>query len=155
MIARGPLVPKARNEVFNVGGDKPYTINELVTAVREAIGVPNHPVSKQPARLEVEVAVSNHDKVKDYFPGSPSPLLLQEGLATTVSWYKDLGKLFKPVEFSSVEVLERMPPSWVRADLKQTAICQGSRVGNSTEVAGDGEEACVNGALACKSGTTS
>merc|ERR1719486_1348158 len=57
VIARGPLVPKARNEIFNVGGDKPYTVNELSKAVSKAMGSPDHPVDKQPARMEVEVAV--------------------------------------------------------------------------------------------------
>lgn len=126
-IARGPLVARARNQIFNVGGDKPYTVNELATSISNAMGVSEHPINRQPARMEVEVAVSTHDKVKDYFPAAEAATL-DVGLKWTVDWYKDQGKLFQPVEFASVEVIERMPPSWVRADLQETAVCQGSRV---------------------------
>lgn len=38
-------------------------VNELATAVAEAADAAGHPRDSQPARLEVEVAVSNHDKV--------------------------------------------------------------------------------------------
>eukprot|EP00441_Pelagodinium_beii_P038306 CAMPEP_0197626310 /NCGR_PEP_ID=MMETSP1338-20131121/5339_1 /TAXON_ID=43686 ORGANISM="Pelagodinium beii, Strain RCC1491" /NCGR_SAMPLE_ID=MMETSP1338 /ASSEMBLY_ACC=CAM_ASM_000754 /LENGTH=424 /DNA_ID=CAMNT_0043196843 /DNA_START=33 /DNA_END=1307 /DNA_ORIENTATION=+ len=126
-IARGPLVPRARNEIFNVGADQPYTVNELADAIAEAMGSPGHPRDLQPARMEVEVAVSNHDKVKEYFPAS-EPIALKQGLQKTVEWYKDQGKLFRPVEFASVEIMEQMPPSWVRPDLTETAVCKGSRV---------------------------
>lgn len=127
VIARGPLVPRARNKVFNVGGDKPYTVSELASAIGKAMGVPDHPRDIQPARMEVEVAVSTHDRVKEYF-GTPPSLLLEEGLERTVSWYKTEGKLFRPVEFSTVEVIAQMPPSWLRPDLREAPVCQGSRV---------------------------
>lgn len=38
-------------------------MNELAAAVAEAADAAGHPRDSQPARLEVEVAVSNHDKV--------------------------------------------------------------------------------------------
>lgn len=126
-IARGPLVPAARNEIFNVGADTPHTVNELADAIALAMGSPGHPIDMQPARMEVEVAVSNHDKVKEYFPAA-EPISLQEGLRRTVKWYKTRGKLFRPVEFASVEVIAQMPPSWLREDLEEAAVCQGSRV---------------------------
>eukprot|EP00444_Apocalathium_aciculiferum_P049030 CAMPEP_0183516368 /NCGR_PEP_ID=MMETSP0371-20130417/14152_1 /TAXON_ID=268820 /ORGANISM="Peridinium aciculiferum, Strain PAER-2" /LENGTH=469 /DNA_ID=CAMNT_0025714087 /DNA_START=54 /DNA_END=1461 /DNA_ORIENTATION=- len=154
VIARGPLVPEARNQIFNVGGDKPYTINELGNAISKAAGSPDHPRDLQPARMEVEVAVSNHDKVKAFFKHPPT-ILLDEGLERTVSWYKSKGKFFRPVEFASVEVLERMPPSWVRPDLRETAVCEGSRVatdlgavaGSAAEVGGAGTTANAGGEL--------
>merc|ERR1712187_1011242 len=94
---------------------------------RLEMGSSKHPIDYQPARMEVEVAVSTHDKVKQFFK-PPEPLGLAEGLQKTVSWYRSKGKFFQPVEFASVEVLAHMPPSWVRDDLKETAICEGSRV---------------------------
>merc|ERR1719409_1139244 len=45
VIARGPLVPSARNEVFNVGADRPYTVNQLVHEVSEAMGSLDHPIN--------------------------------------------------------------------------------------------------------------
>jgi UDP-glucose 4-epimerase len=146
VIARGPLVPSARNQVFNVGADRPYTVNQLVSEVSKAMASPEHPIDYQPARMEVEVAVSTHDKVKEYFQ-PPEPLALDEGLKRTVAWYKSKGKFFQPVEFESVEVLSQMPPSWVRQDLTETATCEGSRV--RTEAI---EEDRVNG-NACASGS--
>merc|ERR1712176_1261549 len=101
VIAHGPLVQAARNQAFNVGGDTPYTVNELAKTVREVMGKPDHPIDYQPARMEVEVAVSNHDKAKEYFK-PPAPLLLKEGLERTISWYRNKGQFFKPVEFAAV-----------------------------------------------------
>ncbi|CAE8588980.1 unnamed protein product [Polarella glacialis] len=51
---------------------------------------------------------------------------------TVKAWYKSQGKFFSPVEFASVEVMQQMPPSWLREDLEETAVCKGSRV--KTEV---------------------
>lgn len=127
VIARGPLVQSARNQVFNVGADRPYTVNDLVKEVSTAMDSENHAVSKQPARMEVDTAVSNHQKVKDHFRTGET-VGLTEGLQRTVAWYKDTGKYFQPVEFQSVEVKKGMPPSWLRRDLKETAICEGSRI---------------------------
>lgn len=138
VISRGPLVAEARNQIFNVGGDKPYTVNQLATAIREALGVPAYPVDHQPARLEVEVAVSNHDKVKEVF-GTPEAIGLEEGLEKTVAWYRSRGKFFQPVEFESVEVKDRMPPSWVHPGLRESSVCKGSRV--DAEAVMDGVDA--------------
>ena len=40
-----------------------FEVNELASAVAAAANATGHPTDSQPARLEVEVAVSNHDKV--------------------------------------------------------------------------------------------
>jgi len=127
VISRGPLVPAARNQIFNVGGDTPYTVNELAIAIQKALAKPDYPIDYQPARMEVEVAVSNHDKVKGVYQ-TPQAVSLDAGLETTVEWYKYQGKFFKPIEFASVEIKNRMPPSWVRSDLRESSVCEGSRV---------------------------
>jgi len=132
VISRGPLVPAARNEVFNVGGDIPYTVNQLSTEIRSALGAPDHPVANHPARLEVVVAVSNHDKVREVFQ-PPEPIDLKEGLRRTVEWYRSRGKFLSPVEFENVEIKEKMPQSWLRDDLSEAAVCTGSRIGEVKE----------------------
>merc|ERR1711879_49157 len=96
---------------------------------------------------EVEVAVSNHDKVKEHFK-PPDPLDLAAGLRKTVHWYGAKGRFFHPVEFASVEVIANMPPSWVRPDLQQTPICEGSRVRTEAIDADDGT--CPSGSEGCK-----
>jgi len=128
VIADGPLVAKARNEIFNVGADTPYTVNVLSKEIKDALGKPDHPIIHEPPRHEVVNAVSNHDKVKEFY-GVPKAVGLTEGLQKTIEWYKDQGTLFKPVEFESVEIIEQMPPSWLRPDLKQSTICTGTRAG--------------------------
>mmetsp|Transcript_43527 Transcript_43527/g.93235 ORF Transcript_43527/g.93235 Transcript_43527/m.93235 type:complete len:441 (+) Transcript_43527:114-1436(+) len=135
IISRGPLVKEARNQAFNVGGDTPYTINELAVSISEAAGSLDHPRSYQPARMEVEVAVASHEKVRRVFD-PPTPVLLKEGLERTVAWYKEKGQFFRPVEFESVEVKANMPPSWQRPDLQEAVTCHGTRVG---EIASPGK----------------
>ena len=39
IIARSPLVREARNQVFNIGAEKPCTVNELARAVAAVFGV--------------------------------------------------------------------------------------------------------------------
>merc|ERR1719149_323821 len=77
--------------------------------------------------MEVDTAVSNHQKAKDHFRTGET-VGLTEGLRRTVEWYRATGKFFQPVEFQSVEVKKNMPPSWLRRDLKETAVCEGSRI---------------------------
>jgi len=125
IIANGPLLPAARNQVFNVGADVPYTVNQLSRATAQAMGLPTHPIDRQPARMEVGAAVSNHDRVKSVF-GPPPPVSLQDGLNRTVAWFRNMGRGFRPVEFQTVEIKRRMPPSWLRPDLRETAYCDGS-----------------------------
>jgi UDP-glucose 4-epimerase len=67
IIAASPKNRDAYNEVFNIGADTPYTINELVREVGAVFGiVPN--VTYLPERNEVKHAYSSHDKVQKYFP---------------------------------------------------------------------------------------
>mmetsp|Transcript_9771 Transcript_9771/g.25640 ORF Transcript_9771/g.25640 Transcript_9771/m.25640 type:complete len:436 (-) Transcript_9771:123-1430(-) len=128
IIARGPLVPEARNEIFNIGADKPYTVETLARKIAEAMGVgKDYPIDKQPARLEVFSAVASHEKVRRYFKPPPTTDL-HEGMRRTVAWYNAKGQRFAPIEFAAVEVLEKMPPSWVRDDLEEAAVVSGSRV---------------------------
>jgi len=128
VIAKGPLVEKARNEIFNVGADTPYTVNVLANEIKTALDKPDHKINHEPPRHEVVNAVSNHDKVKKFY-GTAKAEDLSVGLKKTIDWYTTQGTVFKPVEFESVEILEKMPPSWVRPDLKQSVICSGTRAG--------------------------
>src|SRR5260370_37724490 len=75
LIARAPLVPEARNQVFNVGADRPYTVNALAAAVAHAFGV-SPAVDHLPARLEVVHAFASHEKARRVF-SPPAPLALE------------------------------------------------------------------------------
>merc|ERR1712118_247060 len=60
----------------------------------------------------------------------PPTVSLAEGLKRTVKWFRAQGSTFRPVEFASVEVKERIPPSWDRPDMLESEICHSTRVHN-------------------------
>jgi UDP-glucose 4-epimerase len=117
IIAKAPLLPHARNHIFNVGADDSYTLNELATRVSRAMQVkPN--VVHLDARKEVVHSTVSNAKVRCFF-GLSGYTSIQDGLDKTATWVKKIGRHYLPVEFSHVEIIQNMPPSWVRADLGQ------------------------------------
>lgn len=112
IIARAPIVPRAYQQVFNVGADQPYTIVELAEEVARAFGV-RPQIQHLPARKEVVHAFSTHDKVRDVFQPR-TPLSLQQGIDRMAKWVKARGSM-APVEFrDEIEVSINMPPSWAK-----------------------------------------
>lgn len=113
-IARAPLLAGARNQVFNVGADRAYTLNELAAAVGTAMGAPGAEVRHLPARNEVQHAVSEHSKLRCFYQPEREPVPLDAGLAKMAKWVLELNKrgAFTPVVFDNVEVDKNMPPSW-------------------------------------------
>ncbi len=110
IIARSPFVEAARNQVFNIGADKPYTVNELATRIAETFGVePN--IVHLPARNEVAHAYAAHDKVNAIF-GQPETTGLTDGLARMAAWCREIGPR-RPVEFGEIEVWDKLPGNWV------------------------------------------
>ncbi len=79
IIARSVQTPAAYGQVFNVGGDQPYTVNELALAVCETLGVMPD-LRHLPSRQEVQHAYASHDKVRAFFD-LPEPINLRTGLA--------------------------------------------------------------------------
>lgn len=113
-IARAPLIPGALNQVFNVGTDRDYTLNELASSVAAALGAPEADVRYLPARKEVLHAVASHKKLTCIF-GSNMAVSLAEGLSKMAAWARERNNTdaFKPVVFEDIEVSRNMPPSWV------------------------------------------
>ena len=109
-IADAPFTEGARNEVFNVGADVPYSVNHLADVVRGAMGVPDHPVVHHEARNEVTHAYSDHSKVARVF-GAGEPTSLEEGVARMVAWAREHGPRATR-EFGEIEVERNLPPSW-------------------------------------------
>jgi len=108
-IAKSVTIPAAYNEVFNIGADKPYTINELVTVVSDQLGVkPN--VTHLSARKEVQHAYSDHSKAHKVF-GTSGAVSLAEGIRKMAQWAKKVGAR-KGQEFSNIEVRKNMPDGW-------------------------------------------
>lgn len=110
IVARSPLMPEARNEVFNVGADQPYSILELAQAVAAALAV-EPDVVHLPARTEVVHAFSDHSKLHGVF-GFSEPVSLEDGIGRMARWARDHGPCAQ-VEFpGEIEVPIRLPPSW-------------------------------------------
>jgi UDP-glucose 4-epimerase len=109
-IARAPLVPASRNQVFNVGADMPYTILELADAVAAAFDVVPEVVHLDP-RNEVVHAYSDHSKLARIF-GEATQVPLKDGIARMAKWVSEVGAR-PPIVFSGdIEVSLNMPPSW-------------------------------------------
>jgi UDP-glucose 4-epimerase len=109
IIARGPLVSGAYNQVFNVGADQPYSVNELADEVARAFGA-SRQVEYLPARNEVLHAFSSHEKVARIFETRPS-VTLRGGIERMTEWAKRRGPT-PPVLFRNIEVRKNLPPSW-------------------------------------------
>jgi len=108
-IARSATLDTAKNEVFNIGADTVYTVNELAKAVMKAMGSTAE-LNYLPARNEVVNAWSDHEKAKKAFTiTSETPL--DEGIGTMADWVKKVGsRSTKP--FAGIEIEKNLPPSW-------------------------------------------
>jgi UDP-glucose 4-epimerase len=110
MIAEAPHVPAAQNEIFNVGADHPYTVNELARETARAMGVPDHPIVHLPARNEVQFAYGDHAKAQRIF-GRAGSTSLAEGLSTMARWARQVGARTSG-PFDNIEIPTGLPASW-------------------------------------------
>lgn len=107
----------AKNEIFNIGADQPYSVNELAQAVAGAMGV-DPEVVHLPARNEVIDAYSSHAKVAEVF-GHRQLHSLEQGLREMAAWVRAHGARVSQ-EFGNIEVMKNFPEAWKdRADLKR------------------------------------
>jgi UDP-glucose 4-epimerase len=110
VIAASIARPKSYNQVFNVGADEPYSVNELATVVARAMGAKSQ-IEHLAARNEVVHAYSAHAKVQKYFGDLIENVPLEEGVARMAAWAKKAGaRQGKP--FEGIEVRKNLPPSW-------------------------------------------
>ena len=101
----------ARNQVFNIGADTPYSLNDLTEAVAVAMGVTPHVVHLDP-RIEVQHAHSSHDKIRRVF-GTRPQTSLQDGLQEMAAWVRAHGaRESKP--FTGIEIVKNLPTVWQR-----------------------------------------
>ena len=110
LIARAPLIQAARNQTFNIGAERPYTVNALAERVAHAMKVPVE-IEHSPRRHEVDLAYSDHSRCREVF-GDDSETLLDEGLSRMANWVREAGARTSPV-FSAIEVKENLPVAWI------------------------------------------
>jgi UDP-glucose 4-epimerase len=109
IIAQSVDYPSAYNQIFNVGADIPYSVNELAREVQAAMGKDTGTVHL-PARNEVVEAFSDHSKARETF-GTSADITLAEGLQRMADWVRKVGaRRGKP--FDNVEIERELPPSW-------------------------------------------
>ena len=112
IIAAAIERPDTWNEVYNIGADKPWTVNELATTVCNAMGKSESEIRHLPARNEVVTAYSSHEKVKRVFGDLVRYIPLDEGIAKMAKWAMTLTNIPEPKRFGHIEVLKNLPPSW-------------------------------------------
>jgi UDP-glucose 4-epimerase len=108
-IARCVEIPAAYNQVFNIGADKPYTINELVHVVGKHFNVTPE-VKHLQARKEVMHAYSDHSKAHKIFQDRRS-VSLEDGIRIMANWARRVGSR-KSQEFSNIEIRKNLPDGW-------------------------------------------
>lgn len=98
-----------KNEVYNLGADKPFTVLEMAEVVCKHMGVPAN-IQHTKARNEVVHAHSDHSKAKKDF-GIEEFVSLDEGIAEMVKWSKKVGPK-DGKKFKNIEVEKNLPPIW-------------------------------------------
>lgn len=109
IIADSIKVKKAYNQIFNVGADTPYSVNQLVKVISKEFST-NTEVNHQPERNEVKHAYSSHEKVRKYF-GEQRKYSIEEGIHLMAEWVKQKGPRVGQ-KFKNIEIEENLPPIW-------------------------------------------
>jgi UDP-glucose 4-epimerase len=117
IMAEAIDVPAARNQIFNIGADEPYSVNELAQAIARSMGVEPE-IAYVPARNEVLNAYSSHEKIQRVFGERPLTSL-DAGLQRMAAWVKQHGARASK-EFEGIEVLKNFPKAWLTA-VRETA----------------------------------
>ncbi len=110
-IARSVDNRGAWNQIFNIGADTPYTINELAAKICTAFSVPLN-VEYLPPRNEVEHVFASHDKVRRILGATPA-VDLETGIRRMADWVRVTGqRASQPL--NTIELSRSLPPSWER-----------------------------------------
>ena len=101
--------PMACNQVFNIGADVPYSVNELANMVARALGTSAEVEYLEP-RNEVKHAFSSHKRLQEAF-GYTAKFSLEEGLERMANWARQVG-VRRSRLFQEIEIMKNMPASW-------------------------------------------
>jgi len=110
VIAASIARPDSYNQVFNVGADQPYSVNELANVVARAMGAKSQ-IKHLEARNEVVHAYSTHEKVQKHFGDLIKNVSLEAGVERMAAWAKKTGAR-QGKAFEGIEVRKNLPPSW-------------------------------------------
>ncbi len=110
IVAESIDVPAAYNQIFNIGADQHYSVNQLANSVAKAMGVESN-IAHLPARNEVVNAYSSHDKIRKVF-GDRELVSLDQGLSQMAEWVKQHGARSSS-KFENIEVTKNFPKAWL------------------------------------------
>lgn len=100
----------AYNQIFNIGADQPYSVNELAEMTAKAMGV-EPDIIHVPQRNEVANAYSSHEKVERIF-GTRPKTSLEQGLTQMAAWVRQHGARASQ-KFKNIEVTKNFPAAWL------------------------------------------
>ena len=104
-------IPAAYNQVFNIGGDQEYSVNELAKTVMKVLKK-EQPIRYLTARNEVLHAYSDHTKAKKVFKIKNADFIdLETGVAKMAAWALTTGPRKTP-HFTNIEIYEKLPKVW-------------------------------------------
>lgn len=112
IIAESVEFAGARNGVFNIGADVPFTVNQLARVVAKALGM-ECKVRHLDPRNEVKCAFSDHSKAERVF-GRRSTTSLEDGVRLMAEWVKIHGSRVSGI-FEQIEITKNLPPNWAIA----------------------------------------
>lgn len=108
-VAEAARTPAALNQVFNIGADQHYSVNELAETVSKAMRVPVR-IRHVEARKEVKLAFSDHSKLDQVLPRQTTTLL-SDGVERMAEWARSVG-VRASQDFQEIEIRDRMPSVW-------------------------------------------
>jgi UDP-glucose 4-epimerase len=98
------------NQVFNIGGAVPYSVNHLAEEVAKQMGVKKD-IIHLPSRKEAIHAFCSQEKAARHFAPYLKGTPLHEGVARMSIWAKQHGaRTTHP--FTAIELQKNLPPSW-------------------------------------------
>lgn len=110
LIASAPANSASYQQVFNLGSDEPFTVEELAHKVAEVMGVEPRLVYVEP-RNEVKHAYCSHEKLKRFFQ-VPAPVPLVEGVRRMAEWARRAGAR-RAKALDCIEIRRNLPRIWL------------------------------------------
>jgi len=112
ILMKGGFAPEAKNQIFNIGADRDYSINDLATMILSITGAKHlKPIYLPDRPQEVSKVFCSHDKVSDKL-GFEDKTSLRDGLVEMWEWAQKQG----PQKFKHLESLEltndKTPTIW-------------------------------------------
>ncbi len=111
-IAASPSADRAKNAIFNVGGDQSLSVRDLALEIAELTRAAPE-INYLPPRNEVLHAHADHRKAKSAFPEVfNSAISLRKGLELTAAYVADRPVPPPTLCPSEIEIADRLPPTW-------------------------------------------